>query len=371
MTVPVLPPVVEIDGDTKKAVIDGLKQVIVAFKAASLLDKDVTYQTLITSADRLHKFIQLFKAHRDVADPIVKPKDGPSPVRNDDQTLVCGISLNQIQQLLVRTCAKKAFENDVVMETVTEKVKKRTFLFFSKTEEVEVQRQSSDPLEERKSREIAKYMAYDWQLPLIDPLRKKLNSQQIMEIGDGLIALKSVKDIEAISHFDGATLKKAKVAAGVEFNEVLANQPRAVGGIAIWNREMYEFYRKLLGDHAWTFFARDSNFFNVVVSLDKTTAKILGYILCYISLDNLLELQRLNVDKTEVMVASLTTAFGDDLPAILANSEFGKEYLRKMVDNLLHMSQEKDKLMVSFGITCKSMASTVHEWMVTQHHHSQ
>ena len=131
---------------------------------------------------------------------------------------------------------------------------------------------------------------------------------------------------------------------------------------------MYEFYRKLLGDHAWTFFAREKDFFNVVVALDKTTAKLLSYMLCYISLDNLLEMQRLPLDKIEVMVASLTTAFGEDLPAIMANSDFGKEFLRKMVDNLLHMTQEKDKLMVSFGITCKSMVSTVHEWMINHQH---
>lgn len=233
MTVPVLPPVVDIDGETKKTVIDGLKKVIEAYKSAGHLDQDVTYQSLLSSADQLYRFIQVFVAHREIADTVVKAREGAAPVRDDDQTLVCGVSLNQIQQLLVRTCAKKSFETDVVMETVTEKVKTKSFLFFTKTEEVEVQRQSSDPLEERKTREIAKYMAFAWQLPLIDPLRKKLNSQQIMEIGEDLIALQSVKDIETVAQFDGAVLKKAKAAAGQEFKEVLANQPKAVRGIAI------------------------------------------------------------------------------------------------------------------------------------------
>ena len=368
MTVPELPPVIEIDNDTKKAVIDGLKEVIAALKAAGLLSADASYQSLIGSADQMHKFITAFTEHRDVADSIIKPKSGAGPVRDDNQELVCGISLNQIQQLLVRTCAKKAFEQDKVMETVTETVSKKSFLFFTTKHDVEVQRPSTDPLEERKAREISKYMAFAWQLPLIDPLRKKLNSRQILEIGDALVALQSVKDIDAIAHFDGAILKKARAAAGLEFKEVLSKQPRAVGGIATWNQEMYEFYRKLLGDHAWTFFAREKDFFNVVVALDKTTAKLLSYMLCYISLDNLLEMQRLPLDKIEVMVASLTTAFGEDLPAIMANSDFGKEFLRKMVDNLLHMTQEKDKLMVSFGITCKSMVSTVHEWMINHQH---
>ncbi len=368
MTVPVLPPVVEIDGDTKKAVIDGLKQVIAAIKSAGKLAEGTSYQTQISHPDSLYEFIGIFTKNRDLVDSIVMAQDGSGPVRDDDKILNCGISLNQIQQLLVRTCARKAFEQDKVMETVIEKVTKKSFLFFTRTEEVEVSRPSSDPLEERKTREISRYMAFAWQLPLIDPLRKKLNYQQIMEIGDCLVALQTVKDIETVAKFDGATIKKARAAAGQEFKEVLANQPRAIAGIAIWNQEMYDFYRKLLGDHAWAFFAREPEFFNVVVALDKTTAKMLSYILCYISLDNLMELQRLNLDKIEVMVASLTQAFGADLPALLRNSNFGKEHLRKMVDNLLHMSQEKDKLLVSFGITCKSMVSSIQEWMVHQQH---
>jgi len=37
-----------------------------------------------------------------------------------------------------------------------------------------------------------------------------------------------------------------------------------------------------------------------------------------------------------------------------------------VVDNLLHMSQEKDKLMTSFGLTCKAMVPTVTEWLAKQ-----
>lgn len=365
MIIPELPPAVDIDGETKKAIIGGLKQVISAFVAGGLLNEAETYQSLISNPDGLYHFIQIFKANRETVDHLVLPQGGEGPVRDPDQILACGVSLNQIQHLLVRTCARKAFEQDIVMETVTETATKTVLFFFKKTVEVEVERPSNDPLEQRKAREISKYMAFDWQLPLINPLRKKLNAQQIMEIGDGLVALHSVKNIEIVSHFDGATLKKARAAAAEDFKEVLAAQPRAIGGIAAWNREMYDFYRKLLGEHAWTFFARDKDFFNAVVSLDKTTAKLMGYMLCYISLNNLLEIQRLNLDKIEVMTISLTQAFGKALPKLMANDDFGKEYLRKMVDNLLHMAQEKDKLLLSFGITCKSMVNTVNEWLAS------
>ena len=365
MAVPVLPPSVDIDNDTKKAIIAALKQVLDSFKEASLLDANESYQNLISNPDALYNFIQVFKQHREQVDPFVRPKEGEDPVRNEDTMLACNVTLNQIVQLLVRTCAKKEYEQDIIMQTVTETVSKK-FLFFSKTKEVEVERPGTDPVEERKAREISKNMAFEWQLPLINPMRKLLNSAQIMELGDALIALTSVKSIETIGQFDAAILKKARAAAGEEFKEVVASQPRAVRGIAVWNNEMFKFYRKLLNEHAWVFFAREPEFFNAVAALDKTTAKQMGYMLCYVSLNNLLELQRLNLDKIEVMAASLTAAFGNRLPQLMADDEFGVEFLRKMVDNLLHMSQEKDKLMLSFGISCKSMVTSVDEWLASR-----
>jgi len=366
MAVMALPPPVDIDGNTKKAIIDGLKRVMATFQESGCLDASATYQQLIADPTALVNFIQVFLAHRDQADAIVRPKSGKEPVRDDDQPLACGVSLNQIQQLLVRTCAKKVFEQTKPMETVTETVTTKSFLFFKKTEQVEVQRQSADPAEERKVREIARYVAYGWQLPLLPAYRQFLSYPQIIEIGDSLLALTSAENIEAVGAFDAAVLKKVKAAVGADFNEILTAQPQAIGGIATWNSDMYQFYRKLLGDQAWTFFAREKEFFNAVVSLDKATAKVYGDVLCYIASDNLQEIARLNIDKSEVLVSALKSAFTDKLPAILKIPNFSKDVLRKVVDNLLHMNQEKDKLMLSFSLSCKSMVPSVMEWLAKQ-----
>jgi hypothetical protein len=211
-------------------------------------------------------------------------------------------------------------------------------------------------------------MAFAWQLPLVKVFQKKLNSAQLMEIAECLVALQSAKDIEAIAQYDSSLLKKAKVAAGQDPAAVLASPPHAVAGIATWNNEMYTLFRTTLGDKAWVFFARDSAFFNACAALDKYSIKVFGDILCTIATENLSELQRLNIDKIEVMATSLRSAFGKDVAAGLGNPNFAKEFLRKMVDNLLHMTQEKDKLMTAYAITTKSMVPTVREWMVQQQH---
>ncbi len=365
MAVATLPPPVDIDNDTKKAIIDGLKRVLAVFQEARLLPAEVGYQNLIAEPGLLTTFVKCFADHRDLVDSIVRPREGDAPVRDDNQMLVCQVSLNQIQQLLVRTCAKKVFEGDRARETVTETVTRKAFLFFKKTEHVEVQR-AADPVEERKIREITRYVAFAWQLPLLIAYRDHLSYPQLIEIGEDLVALQREEDIAALGQYEPATLKKVKQAAGPDFAEILAHRPHAIGGIAVWNRDMYEFIHKTLGERAWTFFARDKNFFNVVASLDKSTIKVFGDILCYIAAPNLEEFQRLNIDKCEVLAISLRGAFGDKLPLVLRTPNFGKDILRKVVDNLLHASQDKDKLLTAYSLTCKSMVPAVLEWLARQ-----
>ncbi|MBC7905126.1 MAG: hypothetical protein H7Y60_00040 [Rhodospirillaceae bacterium] len=366
MSVATLPPPVDIDNDTKKAIIDGLKKVLARFQQKGMVQESLTYQDLISHPDVLEQFIATFTANRAECDDIVQAKGG-QPVRNDDQDLICKVSLNQIQQLLVRTCAKKVFESEKTEHTVTETVtKKALFGLIKKTEQKEVTRIGNDPVEERKVRELSRYIAFGWQLPLLPAYRQHLSYQQIMEIGADVVALSTPEAIATVGKFDPATLKKVKATAGPDFADILVHQPQAIAGIMVWNREMYEFYRKMLGDAAWEFFARDKAFFNVVASLDKPVARAYGDVLSFIAAENLAEVQRLNIDKTEVLVTSLRSAFGNRLPQVLGHPNFSKDILRKVVDNMLHMSMEKDKLMASFALTCKAMVPTVNEWLSKQ-----
>ena len=226
MAVATLPPPVDIDSDTKKAIIDGLKKVMAVLADAEALPQGMAYQHLIAHPEILTAFLAAFQIHRAKLDGIVIAREGKEPVRDDDQLLVCNVSLNQIQQLLVRTCAKKVLETERVMETVTETVTKTSFLFFKRTENVEVTRDSTDPLEERKVREISKYAAFGWQLPLLHAYRTHLNYAQIIEIGEHLVALQTEADIAAVGAFDAQVLKKAKASAGPDFPEILALRPQ-------------------------------------------------------------------------------------------------------------------------------------------------
>ncbi|MBY0430766.1 MAG: hypothetical protein K2Q10_06190, partial [Rhodospirillales bacterium] len=102
MALPTLPPPVELSSETKKAVIDGLKKVLEVFRSKGLLDAKVTYSDVIHDPAVLRNFIQVYRANRELVDDLVVSAEN-TPVRDDTTPLSCGVTLEQIQQLLVKT----------------------------------------------------------------------------------------------------------------------------------------------------------------------------------------------------------------------------------------------------------------------------
>ena len=364
MALPTLPPPVDLSPETKKAVIDGLKKVIETLQANAIISASWTYQDVIHEPEILRAFTSAYRQNRAIADEIVVGADG-QPVRDDLTPLVCGVTLEQVQQLLVKTCAKWYFERDRgEEETITETRTTKRFIFFTKTEQIE--RKATVTSDDRKVREILAVLAWDWQLDLLPAYKDSLNYQQVAEVGEFLINLRTPEAIHELAAFDAATIKKAKGLADKDFANVLWHRPSAVGGIAVWNKDMYTFYRNVLQDKAWDFFSREKSFYNVVADLDKATARIYGDLLCYIADENLRELQRLNIDKVDVLIQGLRNGLGPTLPQVMAIPAFAKDVLRKLVESLLHMTQEKEVLATSCQLTCKAIAPNVAEWLSRQ-----
>jgi hypothetical protein len=359
-----LPPPIDITPETKRGVIDGLKKVIDVFQANDVLGKEIGYRDVIHSPEVLHDFIQTYKTNAQLVGAIVVDKKG-EPVTDPDVSLSCGISLAQIQQLLVKTCVRFFLEQDTREEetTVTETVTKKRFLFFKTTEQVE--RKTGGGFDERKVRELSRYMAFDWQLPLVHAYAQ-LNSAQLMELGENVVLLQTAEAIDDFSKFDPQIIKKAKATAGDDFLNILALRPAAIGGVAVWSKDMYTFYRQALGDDAFEFFGRDKSFFMVCAALDKPLARIYGDVLSYIAAENLEEMQRLNIDKADVLIAAMKLAFGNKIRPVLSRPAFAKDVLRKLVESLLHVSVEKSQLAISAQITCKAITPQVMDWLAKQ-----
>lgn len=364
MAVQHLPPPIEIATETKRGVIDGVKKVIDVLQSKGVIGVDISYQNVIHDPEVLYNFIQAYRANSALVETLVVDKDG-APVTDYDAPLVCGVSLAQVQQLLVKTCARYYFEQETKEEvgTVTKTVTKTRFFIFKKTEQVESK--VGGTFNEAKVRELSRFMAFDWQLPLLAAY-SLISAGLLMELGEDIINLQSAEAIQEFCQFDQATVRKVKGVVGGDFGEVLSVRPAAISGISTWSKDLYETYRKVLGDKAWEFFARDKSFFMVCAALDKPLIRIYGDILCFVHAANLEELQRLNIDKADVLINALRSAFGDRLPAILARPAFSRDILRKLVESLLHLTQEKAQLLVSAQLTCKAIAPQVMEWLARQ-----
>ncbi|MBI5121931.1 MAG: hypothetical protein HZA67_13095 [Rhodospirillales bacterium] len=354
-----LPPV-DITPETRNAIVDGLKQVLAAFQSAKKIKAEITYQALIEKPEALYQFIQLFRANRELADGVVKGKNG-QPVRDDETELVCGVSLAQVQRLLILTSAKRHFGVSAPAAKPAEDKKGGLGSLFRKAE-VKPDA-SSRSNEERKLAELAKFLAYDWQIPLLQVYKDALTYQHVLELGSDLTLLKDAQAIAQAGRLEPAHIRKARQVAGGEFVQLLSENPKAVEGVIYWNADMYKFFRSVLGDKCWHFFGRDHHFFNALSSFEKAKIRLFGDTLAYIAPECLIEFDRLNLDKTSALMEAFRANFGDGLEEALSSKGFAFDILHRLVESFVHLKKDAEQLKTYADLTCKALLPTYQVWL--------
>ncbi len=358
-TATVLPPV-DITPETRNAIVDGLKQCLGVFQAAKKVKNEISYQNLIENPAALYQFIQIYRANREMVDNIVKAKSG-QPVRDDDTELACGVSLSQVQRLLILTAAKRHFGVSGAIQKPAEEKKGGIGSLFRKSEaKAEAPSRTN---EERKLSELAKYLAYDWQIPLLQVYRDSLTYQHVMELGPELTLLKDAKAIAQAGRLDPAQVRKARQVVGGDFVNLISDNPKAIEGVIYWNADMYKFFRSLLGDKAWIFFGRDQQYFNALASFEKAKLRLFGDALAYMAPECLIEFERLNIDKINAMMEAFRGNFGDDLEMILSQKSFAFDVMHRLVESFVHLKKEPDQLKVYADMTCKAILPSMQEWL--------
>jgi hypothetical protein len=359
MNLPELPPPLDVSPETKKVLIDGIKASLALFQKKGLFAAEVTYTDLIHDPEILYGFIQAFKQNREAADGLVVDK-AKQPVRDDETILICGVTLSQVQRLLINTCGKYHIGGGEGGKTEVKETVVRKMFFFKTVEKKQVAKTAPD---ERKAREMSRYLAFDWQLPLCDTYRDMLTLQMIMELDKYFLALNTPEAIQEIAKFQPQDIRKAREVTGDDFLELMLSYPGAISGVNTWNADMYKFFRKTLEDKSWQFFAREKSFFNIVSELDKATIKILGDVLLTVAPENLIEISRLNIDKTKALVGGLRAALGDGMAEVMSEPSFAKDILRRLVESFVHMKQDPDQIAVYAELTCKALVPSIVEWL--------
>ena len=147
---------------------------------------------------------------------------------------------------------------------------------------------------------------------------------------------------------------------------LLEFRPAAIGGALHWPRETYQFFRGIMDHRFFDFMARDEKFFMMVATMERPLIQIYGDVLGYIAKENLIELERLNIDRIEILLATMKAVFGQKMEAMLALPSFAREVLRRQVEGLLHLRHEKAQMAEIHMITWTAIAPNVVEWLARQ-----
>ena len=368
MALPKPPPTVEIPPDTKRAVLAGVRKIVEIFQGEGRMMPGITHADVLHDPDLLASFIAAFRANPALYADIVVGYDGrPVSVSEPDKPLICGVSLAQIQQLMVKTCARYLFlqdedEKDKAAAKPVPPPAKRFGLFKDKAPTPQPSGAGKDP---RALREILSFIAFDWQLPLLADYAE-LSLQQLAELGENILALRTSQAVHELARFDYNMIRKARALLGAEFPIMLGSRPAAIYGALYWPKDMYAFFRSILGPRFYDFLARDEPFFMMVATMDKAMMRVYGDALAYIAKENLIEMQRLNIDRIDVLMSTLRAHFGPGTEQLLALPSFAKEILRKNVEGLVHMTQNKDHMQAAQMVTWGAMAPRVEEWLSRQ-----
>ena len=144
MTIPKPPPPLDISAETKRSVLSAFKRVVENLQDEGKLSPTITATQVLHDPELLREFNAAYCANPALSAQIVVDRDG-NAVTQPDQKLVCGITLEQAKQLLVKTCARYLFLGEGEERLVTRTVTTTRFLIFKETQRITERVRDKDP----------------------------------------------------------------------------------------------------------------------------------------------------------------------------------------------------------------------------------
>lgn len=357
-TYPVVPQSVELEPQAKKRLLAGIKTVMTRLQEKGKLKPGTDYTDMLGRPQLLQAFIDAFKANRAIAADLLVD-DAGKPVAKDDAPLSCGISLAQVCQMLVYTCAKRIFVDSDPDTKPPQPASKLAGLF----------RRSNPPPPmvksegERKLADLKPLLAFDWQLPLLKYYYFFLDRHQMAELGRELLLLREPIQLEMVAAFDAAKLKAARRLAQGEFPEVLLHAPAAIEGLSRATDMQFAFFEEVCGKRVWNFFARDLDYIDEVSETDKMVLRAVGPLLADTSLESVDALSRLQADRIEQLLEGFRTVFRADLPDILSDSAFGRQTLLPFVQRFTGLDWDANQFIHVVELKCTAMKPMLDAWL--------
>ncbi|MDV7339769.1 hypothetical protein RYZ26_09210 [Terasakiella sp. A23] len=349
-----IPPNVAVDKAVKGQIIQGTKNAITLLHDNDLLDKELDFDAILNEPSNLRDFFQIFRDNIDLFSESVIDKAG-DPIVDDMTETACGVTLQQVQKLLISTCARRFFiRNDGEIITKKQKKKVKSMVFFTK--EVTVKKKVRLKEGAKKFDAMKRVIGFDWQLDLLEYYRDELPIAHLLVLNDDVLAIQDVEHGREVVEVHHEDFKKVKEAVGVYFRNVVAHGAAAIPGILYWRKDLVASFIKAMGETAWDFFKRDKAFFDHCTELDNARIEIYGDVLAYIAAENLTEMSRLNLDRLDATIVAMKETFGDQLPSILGEPALAVEVLRPTVDSFIHLEAKDNE---QFRVACKTAVASL------------
>ncbi len=324
------------------------------------------YGAILGDPDSLFDFISAFKANRSQFDDIVVDM-GLRPVRDESQLLECEISLAQVMQMLVFTCAKRLLTEGAeapAPRRAPPPPPEKTGLFGKKKEAPPPPPRTKGE-NERKLDLLRNYLAFDWQLPLLDIYAHELSLMHINDLGRDLLLLKLPEKLRAVTSLTVPEIRESKRHLGPDlFTEALVDKPQALAWVAQRGASQISLWWDLLKSRTWDLYLREDSYFDYIYNLDRERFKAMATHIPVASLDGVLALERLELDRLPLFLQGLETGWGTEtVERLLKDSEFCRTTLLPIVQAFQRVDATPERYLEVVILKCTAIQNQIDAYL--------
>lgn len=335
-----IPPLANINPENGQRVNDGIAQVLKRVQDKGLIPATATYAGLEANPSHMQAFINQFKENRDLAADLVVDQAG-NPIKDDTTQMVCGLTLAQVERSIVLKCAEKVF---------------------AKAKSVDG---SVIP------KDIKSSLAFAWQLPLLDAYTRPNTEIYFHELGEGILLLRTVAAVKAVTTTELADIRKAREATGDRFVEMLKAAPTAIKVIAHCSKKQFDFFARLIGPRVWKFFGDTQQLAVELLALDSKRMLALGPNFPDLCVATLHVLEEVPTSTLAPFMKSFDDVFGKPGRALLGDERFAQEFLLTVVGNFRGMEaknkEEEEAVTMAAALKWNAIKPRLVNWIKARH----
>ena len=319
-----IPSLVEFEDRTKDIVIGAIKLILKRLRKKGAFPDGIEYADLLRDPDQMLAFITCYKHNREIGQDVTLDAHG-DPAPDDTTPLVCGLTLAQIERLLVYTCAKKRG--------------------------VSMARETSDPADAQGAAEVAaawaqrvaaikEWLVFDWQLPLIDFYLTQMKPGHFRVLDLTVFLVREAEDLEALASVEPSDLRRVRDLVDTRFEEMMAAHPSAARGLVSCDQQSFDMFAEMTTSRLWEFFGGDPQRVVEVLRLEENRRTVIAPFVADIGMATLRQLEQVPNDMLAPIMTGFTKTFGDEGTRFLQEETFARKFLFTIVGDFLGSDRE-------------------------------